>query len=84
MKVYVVTSLIESEEDGAEVNVIGIRKTKKEAYLLMIQALKELKENYEENDIEYEITRAKKIQISLLKLLAKTKNMTGLKELNII
>ena len=55
MKVYVVTSLIESEEDGAEVNVIGIRKTKKEAYLLMTQALEELKENYEENGIEYNI-----------------------------
>lgn len=55
MKVYVITSLIENEEDGAEVNVIGIRKTKQEAYLLMSEALSNAKEMYEENDIDYNI-----------------------------
>lgn len=53
MKVYVVTSLIESEDDGAEVNIIGIRKTEKEARVLMEEALKNVREMYVENDIDY-------------------------------
>ena len=56
-KCYVITSLIESVDEGAEVNVIGIEKTKKEARKIVSQAVSEVKENYEENDIDYEIER---------------------------
>lgn len=56
-KCYVITSLIEDIDEGAEVNVIGIEKTKKEARKIVSQAVSEVKENYEENDIDYEIER---------------------------
>ena len=54
-KCYVITSLIESVDEGAEVNVIGIERTKKEAWGIVSQAVSEAKETYEENDIDYEI-----------------------------
>ena len=56
-KCYVLTSLIEHIDEGAEVDVIGIEKTKKEARKIVSQAVSEVKENYEENDIDYEIER---------------------------
>ena len=55
MKVYVVTSLIENRDVGAEVNVISIEKNKQNAYLKLIELLKEAKKEYEENDIDYTI-----------------------------
>lgn len=55
MKIYILTNLIESEEDGAEVNVIGVEKTLKDIRKQMKIAIEEAKEMYEENDIEYEI-----------------------------
>lgn len=55
MKVYVVTSLIDSEDEGAEVNVVGVKKTEKEAYELMKEVLEQAKEMYEENDIDYNV-----------------------------
>ena len=54
-KCYVVTSLIESVDEGAEVNVIGIERTKREAWGIVSQVVSEAKENYEENNIDYEI-----------------------------
>lgn len=56
MKVYVVTSLIENADIGAEVNVISIEKNKQNAFLKLIELLKEAKKEYEENDIDYTIT----------------------------
>ena len=53
MKVFIITSLIESIDDGAEVNVVGVRKTLNEAQKLMKEVLNEAKEMYEENDIGY-------------------------------
>lgn len=65
MKVYVVTSLIENAEVGAEINVIGIRKTKQEAYLLLIDQLKNVKQMYEDEDIDFDIQGSDEyIQIS--------------------
>lgn len=55
MKIYVVTSLIENEDEGAEVNVVGVKKTEKEAYELMKEVLEQTKEMYEENDIDYNV-----------------------------
>lgn len=54
-KCYVVTSLIESEDEGAEVNVISIENNKKDAWGVVSQAVSEVKGTYEENDIDYEI-----------------------------
>ena len=54
-KCYVVTSLIESEDEYAEVNVISIENNKKDAWGVVSQAVSEVKENYDENDIDYEI-----------------------------
>ena len=54
MKVFIITSLIESIDDGAEVNVVGVRKTLNEAQKLMKEVLNEAKEMYEENDIGYD------------------------------
>lgn len=57
MKIYILTNLIESEEDGAEVNVIGVEKTLKDIRKQMRIAIKEAKEMYKENEIEYEIDK---------------------------
>ena len=57
MKIYILTNLIESEEDGAEVNVIGVEKTLKDIRKQMKIAIEEAKEMYEENDVEYEIDK---------------------------
>ena len=54
-KCYVVTSLIESVDEGAEVSVLGIERAKREAWRIVSQAVSEVKENYDENDIDYEI-----------------------------
>lgn len=56
MKVYVVTSLIENAEIGAEVNIIGIKKDEKQASELLQELLENVKQEYKENDIEYDIT----------------------------
>ena len=53
MKVYVVTSLIENAEIGAEVNVISIEKNRRDGWLKITELLKTLKEEYEENEIDY-------------------------------
>lgn len=54
MKVFIVTSLIESQDDGAEVNIVGVKKTLNEAKALLSEVLDEAKEMYEENDIGYD------------------------------
>lgn len=54
-KCYVVTSLIESVDEGAEVNVLGIERAKREAWRIVSQAVGKVKKTYEENDIDYEI-----------------------------
>lgn len=56
MKIFIVTSLIEGQDEGAEVNVVGVKKTEKEAYELMKEVLEQAKEMYEENEIDYDIT----------------------------
>ena len=48
-KCYVVTSLIESVDEGAEVSVLGIERAKREAWRIVSQAVSEVKENYDEN-----------------------------------
>ena len=53
MKIFIVTSLIESQDDGAEVNIVGVKKTLNEAKELLSEVLNEAKEMYEENDIGY-------------------------------
>lgn len=53
MKVYVVTSLIESQDEGAEVNVVGTTDTLEKARNLVKEVLDEAKEMYEENDFDY-------------------------------
>ena len=55
MKIFIVTSLIEGQDEGAEVNVVGVKKTEKEAYELMKEVLEQAKEMYEENDIDYNV-----------------------------
>lgn len=55
MKIYIVTSLIEGQDEGAEVNVIGTTKTLNEAKELMQEVLNEAKEMYEENEIDYNV-----------------------------
>jgi len=54
MKIFIVTSLIESQDDGAEVNIVGVKKTLNEAKELLSEVLDEAKEMYEENDIGYD------------------------------
>ena len=54
MKVFIITSLIESQDDGAEVNIVGVKKTLNEAKALLSEVLNEAKEMYEENDIGYD------------------------------
>ena len=54
MKIFIVTSLIESQDDGAEVNIVGVKKTLNEAKALLNEVLDEAKEMYEENDIGYD------------------------------
>lgn len=54
MKIFIVTSLIESQDDGAEVNIVGVKKTLNEAKELLSEVLDEAKEMYEENDIDYD------------------------------
>lgn len=54
MKIFIVTSLIESQDDGAEVNIVGVKKTLNEAKALLSEVLDEAKEMYEENDIGYD------------------------------
>ena len=54
MKIFIVTSLIESQDDGAEVNIVGVKKTLDEAKALLSEVLDEAKEMYEENDIGYD------------------------------
>lgn len=56
MEVYVVTSLIENAEIGAEVNIVGVKKDEKQASELLQELLENVKKEYEENDIEYDIT----------------------------
>lgn len=56
MKIFIVTSLIEGQDERAEVNVVGVKKTKQEAYMLMTEVLAQAKEMYEENEIDYDIT----------------------------
>lgn len=55
MKVYIVTSLIENQDEGAEVNIIGVEKTLEEAKNLMQEVLEQAKEMYEENNFEYDV-----------------------------
>ena len=55
MKVYVVTSLIESQDEGAEVNVVGTTDTLEKARNLVKEVLDEAKEMYEENNFDYDI-----------------------------
>jgi len=54
MKIFIITSLIESQDDGAEVNIVGVKKTLNEAKELLSEVLDEAKEMYEENDIGYD------------------------------
>ena len=54
-KCYVVTSLIENVYDGAKVKILGIKRTKREAWDIVTQKLVKYKQNYEKNDIDYEI-----------------------------
>lgn len=54
MKIFIVTSLIESQDDGAEVNIVGVKKTLNEAKELLSEVLDEAKEMYKENDIGYD------------------------------
>lgn len=54
MKIFIITSLIESQDDGAEVNIVGVKKTLNEAKELLNEVLDEAKEMYEENDIGYD------------------------------
>ena len=56
MEVYVVTSLIENAEIGAEVNIVGIKKDEKQASELLQELLENVKQEYKENNIEYDIT----------------------------
>ena len=55
MKVYVVTSLIENTDIGAEVNVIGIRKTKQEAHILAMNTLTDFKTECDKMNIDYQL-----------------------------
>lgn len=55
MKIFIVTSLIDSEDEGAEVNIIGVKKSLDKARDLMKEAIQEAKEMYEENEIDYNV-----------------------------
>lgn len=54
-KCYIVTLLIESVNDGAEVKILGVCKTKRQAWDLVTQELVKHKHNYDKNNIDYEI-----------------------------
>lgn len=54
-KCYIVTLLIENVNDGAEVKILGVCKTKRQAWDLVTQELIKHKENYDKNNIDYEI-----------------------------
>lgn len=55
MKVYVVTSLVENRDIGAEVTIVGVKQSEKEAQELLQKLLKDVKLEYDTNEVEYEV-----------------------------
>ena len=54
-KYYIVTLLIENVDDGSEVKILGVCKTKRQAWDIVTEELIKHKENYDKNNIDYEI-----------------------------
>ena len=64
MTIYIVTGLIENEDEGTEVNVLGVRKTLDEARKLLREDLEVTEETYLGNDISCKVNEVNEDSLS--------------------